>query len=282
MSSIDTALACPFAFWRERFFPGAARPSMDSVISPIEMGLITHEIWAGLWNIFRERGGTIYETLSTNWDALVLSASANCAALSDARSASQVADRKGKMLGAAATQDAIDASLAASGAARQRTEIEYVLPAINIGGVTFTGRADRVDFWTTARGDAAVVYDYKLGSSKKYKNSAQLAAYSLALAEDGVSVAGCCYLCCGDGKFCYAWRDANDDFKKIGGTSSRAPSVEETRSALSWISELVSSGRFEANYDSPMCPRCDYAIICRRSERRGEYETGGENSDESE
>jgi RecB family exonuclease len=285
ISSIDTALACPFAFWRERFCAARGRARMDDIIDPLEMGVIMHEIWAGAWNIFGSRGGSIYETLLANWDGLIERASANIAALSDKRSASRIADLKGRMLRIAEAQDAIDASLSAAGMKRIKTEMEYVLPAINIGGVSFTGRADRVDFRAGERGETAVLFDYKLGSTKKYKRGAQLAAYSAALRQSGLSVAGCFYLCHGDGKFCFSGAGDGGALKKAGGVSSAAPSDEETLAALEQISALVASGRYEANYESDMCPRCEYAVVCRRGERYGEYETDrendGENSDES-
>jgi hypothetical protein len=48
---------------------------------------------------------------------------------------------------------------------------------------------------------------------------------------------------------------------------------------LAGIDRLISSGRYEANYDSPSCRTCGYTAICRRGERRGDFEAPEDGGD---
>ncbi len=46
--------------------------------------------------------------------------------------------------------------------------------------------------------------------------------------------------------------------------------MEEARHALEGMATSLKEGRFEADYESDLCPGCSFRGLCRRSEYRGE------------
>ena len=160
---------------------------------------------------------------------------------------------------------------------RRRTEIEYVLPEYETGGVIFRGRADRVDFYD----DGFVVIDYKSNRASDHRNELQLAAYAAVIKNTTGAV-----------PLGYGWighRDASfyGNFASGGLSSAYLSSrsrktlgsvLEEAETAVEEMAKSVTKGDFPANYDSSMCRFCEYIVICRRKE--GHFEEAEEGNGE--
>ena len=275
MSGIDTLLDCPFAWWC-----GAARFETVSepreIIDRMSLGGLMHEIWRRVTEAVSTDGAMTHRSaLLSGWDDIMSSLRDSYPVLSDSRPAATLGVMKRNMLGVADGLDGTAAKAAAAGMKRLWTKTEMTLPELEFEHAIFTGRADRVDFWTWPGGGGAVIYDYKIGSGAGYANRFQLASYAASLQTSGVSVAGFCYLCHGDGKAPGAW---SPEIGPIFSASSKfTPCADKITSALEHMRDIdmtLPEGKFEARYDSDSCPRCDYSVLCRRGEARGGPDAG--------
>jgi len=152
-----------------------------------------------------------------------------------------------------------------------------------VGGVTFSGRCDRVDL--TSQG--ALLLDYKLGNGAgKKPRRLQLAAYALALAQAqplpilyGQKIRGFAYLGHKDGK---AQGEMEAPFYRWYGMKSSGSldnAMAEAKEALESMAKALQEGKYPANYASPNCSWCPYPALCRRGESQGEgmgEDQGGE------
>ena len=117
-----------------------------------------------------------------------------------------------------------------------------------------------------------VILDYKLGGAARLRSRLQTAAYAVAFGLD--SCGGFGFLGHGDGatagvfapevKWSYTGKRAT---KRDTTPEAR---MEEARHALEGMATSLKEGRFEADYESDLCPGCSFRGLCRRSEYRGE------------
>jgi hypothetical protein len=274
MSGIDTMLDCPFAWWC-----GAARFETVSeprdIIDRNRLGLLMHEIWKRVSDAVASGARTHRSAILSEWDGVISSLRGAFPVLSDSRPAAALGVLKRNMLGVADSLDLMCAKADAAGMKRLWIKTETTLPDLELEHAIFTGRADRVELWAWPGGEGAVIYDYKIGSGGGYAKRLQLASYAASLKASGVSVAGFCYLCHGDGKTPGAWRaDIGPVFAQ---TAKFAACEDKITSALEYMREIdkmVSEGKFEARYGSASCRRCDYSVLCRRGEATAEPDIG--------
>ncbi|MDR1578931.1 MAG: PD-(D/E)XK nuclease family protein [Synergistaceae bacterium] len=283
MSGIHTLLDCPFAWWC-----GAARFETVSeprdIIDRMSLGSLMHEIWKLIADTLLLGTRTHRSALLSGWDDIISSLRNAFPVLSDSRPAATLEVMRKNMLGVADSLDRAAAKADEAGMKKLWTKTEMTLPELEFEHAIFTGRADRVDYWAWSGGGGAIIYDYKIGSGAGYAKSLQLASYAASLEASGVSVAGFCYLCHGDGKTPGAW---NREFGPVFAPSAKFTVCEDKiTSAIEYMREIdmtLPDEKFEARYDSDSCPRCDYSVLCRRGEAREEPgigDAGDEDADD--
>jgi RecB family exonuclease len=280
LSHLDRALDCPFAYWCDRTARFAPPPETGEILDRLTLGNVMHETWRRVTEAASERETTHGAALFSEWDAAISSMSGKYPLLSDARAAAALSDLRGRMSSVAGVIDEMWARADESGMKRLWTKTEFTLPSMETENAVFHGRADRIDFWAWARGEGAVIFDYKLGKTKNYNRSYQLAAYGAALEVSGIPVIGLCYLCHGDAGKTGAWSpDVKDAFARGTRGAPCGDRIGAVPELLAGVDRLISSGRYEANYDSPSCRTCGYTAICRRGERRGDFEASEDGGD---
>jgi RecB family exonuclease len=280
MSDADRLVGCPFAYWCERIAGLTKETEPDDILDRMTLGNIMHEVWRRVWRKFSpdEQGGSLAVAVNAEWDAAVPELCAKYPLLSDRRSGSALEDLKNKMTAAAAVQDDIEARARDAGLVRSRTETEFVLPRITLENAALYGRADRIDFWARPGREIAVLIDYKLSSAEK--DSLQLALYATAMMSAGVTVGGFCYVNHADATLQGVWSDELKGIYRRTRGSTFDARVETAAEALALIDGIAGSGRYEANYDSPLCGKCDFQGLCRRSEHYGEFSGHEDETDE--
>jgi hypothetical protein len=271
MSSIDTLLDCPFAWWCGAARFETVREPRD-IIDRIRLGGLMHEIWKRVTEAVPPDGtGTHRSAILSEWDDIISSLRGAFPVLSGSRAARTLDVMRKNMLGVADSLDSAAAKARGAGMRRLWTKSEMTLPELEFEHAIFAGRADRVDFWEWPGGGGAVIYDYKIGSNAKYAASLQLPSYAASLSASGVPVAGFCYLCHGDGLTPGAWNPETGPFFAASAKSKFTPCADMITSALEYMREIdakLPEEKFEARYDSKSCEKCDYSALCRRGEAR--------------
>jgi RecB family exonuclease len=281
LSQIDRLLDCPFAYWCERTARFKTPPETGEILDRLTLGNVMHEIWRLAAERVFSAGSSHSAALISVWDGAVASLAREHPLLLDTRAARVASDLKNKMLAAAGLMDEMWERAREDGMSCSRMETEYALPSIETEHAVFTGRADRIDFFTLPEGEGAVIFDYKLGKNRGYGRSHQLAAYGAALRRSGVRVAGLCYICHGDASRTGSWSpEARDIFAPGTRGAGCGEMIDEAALLMAEADNLIASGRYEANYGSPSCSNCPYTAICRRGERMGDYDRAGDDGDE--
>jgi RecB family exonuclease len=146
--------------------------------------------------------------------------------------------------------------------------------SLEVDGVTFRGRADRVEVYE----GGFVVLDYKSGKVDRYRKSLQLAAYAEALGRSlGRTTWGTGFFGHADGRLYLALsRDCPLGFAKGNGITVARPetletSMENARAGLDAMARGILSGSYEAAHGkAENCPHCPARGLCRLGEARGE------------
>jgi RecB family exonuclease len=280
-SAMDDLLDCPFSYWCGNI-ANFERPRDEfGVFDRAVQGSVAHDIWQRVWKVYLAGGAAnIVSALLDEWDGAVSALSDRYPGLCDRAAVAVLAELRGSMISAAEMQDEIEARACAFGLDRERTEFERRLPPYELENVIFTGRADRIDVW---KGIGAVIVDYKLGASDKYKNSLQLAVYAAMMRQAGERAVGFGFIGHRDGKIRGSWSEETEGvYRGKGRTRDKGfeEKMAEALEAMKWVDSVVASGAFAANYESRRCSRCDWITLCRRAERRGAYEGPDEGEDE--
>jgi RecB family exonuclease len=274
-SAIDDFADCPFSYWCGHIAKFETPKDETGIFDRMLQGSLVHDIWLSVWNIYLARGRsqTLHSLLMAEWGNAETALEGKYPGLRDSAAAAVTADLRSVMAQAAVAQDEAEARAAAAGLERESTEFEFRLPPYETENITFTGRADRIDVW---KGTGAVILDYKLGSSDKYKNSLQLAYYAAMISDAGLPVAGFGYIGHSDGKIRGAWSpDVEAVYKGQSRTRDEGldAKIALALESMAEIDRVAASGEFMANYDSGRCPKCHWSVICRRSERGGFYDS---------
>jgi len=146
--------------------------------------------------------------------------------------------------------------------------------SLDVDGVTFRGRADRVEVYE----GGFVVLDYKSGKVDRYRKSLQLAAYAEALGRSlGRTPWGTGFFGHADGRLYLSLsRDCPLGFAKGNGITIARPetletSMENARAGLAAMARGILSGSYEAAHGkAENCPHCPARGLCRLGEARGE------------
>jgi len=299
-SDLDLFTACPFAYSMARLRKLEEKSwEEEGGGEPLREGTFLHRLWELVWQTpgAGEEGTSLEELVDRYWDqALKPEEGASSghpyegyrALREDPRCAPRArflrfaARRLGRL------QDQAEESRRRDGVEVTHRLRESVNPRMVVGGVTFSGRCDRVDL--TSQG--ALLLDYKLGNvaGKKIRRL-QLAAYALALEEGrlsgenplpgGQEIRGFAYLGHRDGK---AQGEMEPPFYRWYGMKSSGSldvAMAEAREALESMAGALQEGKYPANYASENCAWCPYPALCRRGESQGEG-MGEDQGDEDE
>jgi RecB family exonuclease len=273
-SAIDEFADCPFSYWCghiANFEPPSDEPG---IFGRMFQGSLVHDIWHMTWRKYldRERCSTLSAILLAEWGGFLRALEGKYPGLSDGTAAAEIANLRDSMTRAAIAQDEAEARAATAGLEKERTELEFRLPFYETENAAISGRADRVDIW---KGLGAVILDYKLGASDRYKDSLQLAVYAAMIREAGLPVAGFGYIGHMDGKIRGSWSpDVETVYKGASRTKDEGIGIKIERALeiMEEIDRIALSGEFRANYGAGRCPDCQWQTICRRFERGGFYD----------
>ena len=260
LSGLDRFRDCPFLYARQDL------PAIDEGLFDLaQIGSFLHSIWQRAWEregpLGRTTAELFEETLSQGGDL-----ASRLAVFPRMRG-----QLEKNLLLLARRLGEVESALAPR---RRSMEREWRLPPLEVEGVIFHGRCDRMDRLDDG---SLLLFDYKLGSSSRYVKALQLAAYCLALRGSGETVAGYVYACHGDGKLVGALSEGHKGLVGLDGGKKKNldEALGEALEALATLAGGVTSGRFPPNYRSDRCQGCAYSSLCRRDELRQE-----ENDDE--
>ncbi len=269
LSAIDEYVACPFLFRCARIW-GLRAPARAG-FDPALAGTALHEIWREAWRDYMEgRSASLIGLVSELWEPVLERTYRRL--LTDRDLARRRERFRSELFSTAAFLE----SLESAGLKELRSEslTEWSLPSLEIGKVSFSGKADRVDILRDGR---AFIWDYKSGNARYYRGSLQLAAYGVLLMKRGESLP---LAVRGFGGYGFiGQRDlsvvgfADDDLRtSVGilskGRTSLAEMTERAEAAMTSLASDMESGIFLPDYESRSCGKCPYGSICRRGELR--------------
>ena len=282
LSDLDIFVSCPFRYWCTRVLrlEEPPRELFDSAAA----GQALHTLWQRVWQRlaeeerFAEAGNPLFfrALAEEEWHRLFPEEGEGTPSpealypqlVRDPRLAASAARLHRQVLALADAQAATEARLVEAKIRRLGVRLEVPCPDLTIQGVLFRGRCDRMDLLDAG----TVILDYKLGGAARLRSRLQTAAYAVAFGLD--SCGGFGFLGHGDGatagvfapevKWSYTGKRAT---KRDTTPEAR---MEEARHALEGMATSLKEGRFEADYESDLCPGCSFRGLCRRSEYRGE------------
>ncbi len=270
LGELDTWMDCPFRYWALKLARLEEPPS--GLFDPARGGTFLHSLWESAW---AERLGGTQEPLAALVERLWAPTMADPVRGyprlgTDPRLARRANRLKVLALRNAALQEEADRVLA-PGRKDQHRELPV---SLETGGVTFRGRADRVEVFE----GGFVVLDYKSGKVDGYRKSLQLAAYGVALGESlGLPVWGTGFFGHADGRLYLALsQDCPLPFGKGNGITLAKPgtlegAVEKAQSGLSAMAAGILGGLYPAAHGTAAsCPNCPARGLCRLGEARGE------------
>lgn len=278
LSALDTWIDCPFLYWCGLMGLEPPRDVSSAVDAP-QRGNLLHELWQRVWEKWDPEGKEPLAVFAmAEWEKLWEEKRNARSPLADPKASAVIANLTRMVRNVARKMDEIEEAAQASGLQRDGVLLECELPDYEGRNAVFAGRADRVDLWRDA---GAVLIDYKLGKSDRHKDSLQLAAYAYLLEAAGAfPIEGFGFIGHRDARVRGNWSDTMIPVYKGGKRSPRdsgpETAVAEAERVVSALDESTGAGRFEANYDSQRCKACPYGIVCRRAERRGAVEEGGD------
>jgi len=275
LGDLDLWLDCPFRYWAQKL-AGLEEPSRG-LFDPARAGTFLHALWQEVWRRrLEEGGGSLACLVEELWNGTLADPDPRRgypALAQDKRLSRRAGRLKELALRLARFQEELETVFAPARKAQDR-EIPM---SLEVEGVTFRGRADRVEVFD--RG--FVVLDYKSGKSSAYKTSLQLAAYSAVLKDVlGLAPWGTGFFGHADGRLFLALsEDCPLSFPRGNGTVlAKAGTLEESiRQAQEGILAMargLRAGSYPAAHGTASgCPHCFARGLCRLGEARGEILT---------
>jgi len=272
-SWVDDYAACPY-FFALRHLLRVPEPPRDEEYDRLRGGTAVHAVWERAWREYAAGGaqssiaalarGCFDEEVERVYPELLTQASLR-------RSLDRLRWQTERC---AAFQDELEEQLRPL---RVSIECEYPLPPLEVDGVTFSGRCDRLD---RLRDGRFLLWDYKAGRSQKYTKAAQAACYALALEREG-ECGGWAFIGLSDAGLAGVW---DDDLLAIFAPGAKKAPVktgrlDEARALLAAIAAAAKAHLYPPKFDSKQCRVCAFAAMCRRGEFLGEEE---EESDDDE
>lgn len=266
LSSIDDWIECPFLYYCRHILK--IEPGVSIGYDSMKAGIALHKIWEETWKIYNSDGDSLRnisgnllnDSLKNHYPELLTRASLT----------RHLAKFKALISRGGTLQDEMEQRLIRKRGTSPLMEGE--IPELEIDGVVFRGRFDRLDI---LENDNAVVIDYKSGESTRFRKSMQLAAYSLLIRENPFKinsrfekVSGYGYISHSDGKVAGASTDKNT--AEYLGLSSRYIDLDKklvnAEKCLTEMAGNIVRGEFIPDYNSGYCRYCPYSGICRRQE----------------
>lgn len=275
VSSIDTWLACPYAYWCDKKL--RLEEARRDLYDPLRAGIFLHALWESCWQKYVPGQHNFVTLALSNWEGALRREYPELE--DDARLFRHRERLHRQVLALAEKQDEIEAEICG----RQAVWSERKVEPYACGGVSFAGRADRIDVY----GDGFVVLDYKSNAANAHKDELQLAAYCVILEEEtGLRAKGYGWLGHKDAKL-YGFFEEGLKEMYCASTArggNLADQMEKARDAMSKMAAAVVSGDYPAIYSTnnepnKKCRYCPYPALCRRRGAPG-YEL--EASEESE
>ncbi|MGB4208617.1 MAG: PD-(D/E)XK nuclease family protein [Thermovirgaceae bacterium] len=271
VSGIDTWGDCPFKYYAEKVLR-IERPHPWG-FDAARAGNVAHALWEKSWAERMATGENLPALALKHWEAALSEQYPELAQFP----VRLELFREHTFRMAALQQELDDAGLAAARVSQQREQ----LLEMEIGGVLFRGKFDRVDLLDDG---SALVFDYKTGRSDNLAASLQLPAYAVILQRTReVPVSGYAYLSQRDRSF--TGRLEGRSRKVLPGWGGRSGGklevvIEKARERLQAMAESVAASDFPPNYDNDkVCRYCDFQDLCRRKESprvdRGEEDGNG-------
>lgn len=266
LSSIDDWIACPFLYYCRHILRMEEKTRIG--FDRMKSGIALHKIWEVTWKKYLDEGGSLQYISRTFLEGSLKECYPEL--LSDPSLKRHLKRFETDLYRGGDLQDRME------GSSIRRKDyapvLEGKLPDLEIEGIIFRGRFDRLDI---LNGDNAVVIDYKSGNSSRFRNSMQLAAYCLLLKKDSHTmnnpfkeICGYGYLCHSDGRITGSSCDGAT--AEYLGLSKKAISLDEKLEKAEYhLTEMAGSirrGKFVPDYDSESCRYCPYSGICRRQE----------------
>ena len=302
VSDLQTLLECPLRYWLQR--KAGLRERSLELATAAEWGSLTHKFWERVWRRFGRGGEPFPEAVEEEWRSLSLSDEDYGAfgrLIRDRRLVRALEVLRFRIRRLAALQTRILERLEQSGFRHRAVLLEdEAALSLDVDGVRFSGRCDRVEILEDGDGRAhAVITDYKAGRSVRYEEGMkdlerypwyeggpskfvrglQLSAYALMYGprEADAPLAGVNFLGHRDGGVAGTFSTALQGvYAEVlaGETRNNRRTLDERREeagyAMARAARLLKEGRFAPFYDSPSCRYCDMKSICRRGEIIGE------------
>ncbi|MDI9370799.1 MAG: PD-(D/E)XK nuclease family protein [Synergistota bacterium] len=258
LSDLDTFVSCPFRYYCIRIASLEAPP--ETAYRPDLAGSAMHRLWQMAWEGHLSGEESLPLLVQRLFDQAM--AEKYPRMVDDVGLGRFKRELLRKAIRLAEVQETMEKDGLRDG--RRDQKREYRLPQIERGAVTFRGRCDRLDLLDDG---TAALFDYKGGSSKYLGGSLQLAAYSLALAEEGTTVCATAFLCLKDGKLVGAGADgAPSVFSRLKGDLKGLEDAASTE--LDNVARAFSTGVFQPKYESQDCGWCAFHSLCRKRDHR--------------
>ncbi|GHS93079.1 hypothetical protein AGMMS50276_02520 [Synergistales bacterium] len=302
VGNIYDILSCPMRWWLSR---RARVKTIDrELFSKVEAGNMTHKLWENVLGAMMENREkeTFSQATDREWKRALNLESEDYVPysriLKDYRLKRHRKNIEFYIARLARFQDSVSECVEASGSAglmpriaKYDTEVE--LAPLELDGVRFTGRCDRMDIFEDG---SVVILDYKLGKSESYekkiasldfKYGLQLSAYALLYNECNKGarkrepVVGVGFLGHGDGGLTGTFESPFESCYKAHSVKGACMSerTEEARIAMKYVARILKSGVFEPRYDSDTCRYCDFKGVCRKGEIHGDRIEGDDDSE---
>lgn len=282
LSDLDTFVSCPFRYWCTRVLRLEEPPR--GLFDSATAGQALHTLWQRVWQRlveeerFAEAGNPLFfrALAEEEWHRLFPEEGEGIPSpealypqlVRDPRLAAHAVRLHRQVLALADAQAATETRLVEAKIRRRGVRLEVPCPDLTIQGVLFRGRCDRMDVLDAG----TVILDYKLGRAARLRSRLQTAAYAVAFGLD--SCCGFGFLGHGDGAtagvFAPEVKQSYTGKRATKRDATPEARMEEARHALERMATSLKEGRFEADYESDLCPTCSFRGLCRRSEYRGE------------
>ena len=266
LSSIDDWITCPFLYYCRHILRMEEKTRIG--FDRMKSGIALHRIWDVTWRKYVDEGGSLKYISRTFMEGSLKECYPEL--LSDPSLKRHLKKFEADLSRGGDIQDRME-----EGSIRKKDSppvLEGELPDLEIDGIIFRGRFDRMDILD---GGSAVLIDYKSGNSSRFRNSMQLAAYCLLLRNASstrnspfAEISGYGYICHADGKITGSSGDAAT--AEYLGLSKKGISLDEKLEKaeyhLAEMARNIRRGEFIPDYDSESCRYCPYSGICRRQE----------------
>lgn len=278
LSKLDDYINCPFRFSCTTLFDIKGPTSFGA--DPRNIGSALHTLWDKVWSVYLKEKEPLPYLVPSFWEQALQKS------YPQLLESSYLVRYRENLLSQCLSMAEIQQSIEEAGLAelRQQQYREKDLPVLTIGGVPFTGRADRIEYLRDGR---ILIFDYKLGKSNGRNKSLQLAAYGLALLEgEGVlpapiqEISGTIYVCHEDCTL--TGYISSGDLQCIVGVKNGRDNMglqrtmDEAKQGLKEMAQSLISTQYPPRYNSDVCRYCSLTQLCRRSELSGR----GEENDE--